>query len=184
MKVVFLGAPGAGKGTQAALASTRFGIPHISTGEMLRAAIASGRPIGETAHAFLDAGQLVPDEVMIDVVRNRISDPDCARGFLLDGFPRTLAQAEALDHLCAELHCELTNVLDFVVPVEVLEERLLARGRSDDTPEVIAERLRVYERQTRPLSDFYRQRGTLQKVDGVGSIEELHARVVRLLEKG
>ena len=187
MRVVLLGAPGAGKGTQAALAAERFEIPHISTGEMMRAAIASGSSIGQRARGFLDAGQLVPDEVMIDVVRERISEPDCKRGFLLDGFPRTQAQAEALERLCADIHCELTHVVEFMVPFENLKQRLLNRGqtggRSDDTPAVIAERLVVYERLTRPVSNYYQAQATLQQVDGMGTIAEVHNRVVELLEK-
>ncbi len=188
MRIVFLGPPGAGKGTQAAQVAARAGIPHISTGDMMRAAIASGTPVGARAKEFVDVGKLVPDDVMIEVVRERLGQDDCDPGFLLDGFPRTVAQAAALDRLLAELRLELTHVIELQVPNEVLIERLLERGkrdgRSDDTAEVIEERLRVYEELTRPVSAFYAEKGSLIPIDGVGTIEEIGTRLAAALENG
>ena len=187
MRVVLLGAPGAGKGTQAALAAKRFEIPHISTGDMMRAAIQSGSGVGKKAKEFLDSGQLVPDEVMIGVVKDRLSQPDCEPGYLLDGFPRTLAQAEALGVLTESLGKPVTHVVEFVVPFDLLTERLVKRGetsgRSDDSADVIANRLKVYEELTAPVSKFYASQGTLLQVDGVGSIDEIQTRAVALLQK-
>lgn len=186
MRIVLLGPPGAGKGTQAARVAARRGIPHISTGDMMRQAHASGSDLGRRVGEYLDAGRLVPDELIIDVVRERLGRPDAAQGFLLDGFPRTLAQAEALDALLADLGLDLTHVLEFRVPHDVLKQRLLERGardgRSDDTPEVIEHRLRVYEDLTRPVSDHYGRAGLLVAVDGVGDIEAIHREVSTLLE--
>lgn len=188
MRIVLLGPPGAGKGTQAAEVARRAGIPHISTGHMMRAAIQSGTPVGERAKGFVDAGRLVPDDVMIEVVRERLAQDDCAPGFLLDGYPRTVAQAGALKNLLTELDLALTHVVELVVPNDVLLERLLERGaregRSDDAAEVIAERLKVYEELTRPVSAFYAEAGSLVRIDGVGTIQEIQERLAAALENG
>ena len=178
-RIVLLGPPGAGKGTQAAFISESLRIPHISTGDMMRAAIQAGGELKERLSSFVDAGRLVPDDLIIDVVRERLSQDDCRSGFLLDGFPRTLEQARALDELLAEIDVPLTHVIEFRVPTAVLVERLLKRaidsGRSDDSEDVITERMKVYERQTLPVSDYYT--GRLRVIDGEGSIEEIQARV-------
>ncbi len=185
MRLVFLGPPGAGKGTQAQRAAARRGIPHISTGDMMRALQTSDDPVGRQAKSFLDAGKLVPDAVMIEIVRNRLREKDCAGGFLLDGFPRTVAQAEALHRILDEVGAKLTCVLEFSVPDAILKERLAGRGRdqgrSDDSAEVIERRLRVYAEQTRPLVDFYRRSNTLATIDGVGSVEDIERRIDAVL---
>ena len=197
MKLVFLGPPGAGKGTQASYVCEKLAIPHISTGDMLRSAIANGTPTGLQAKVFMDAGKLVPDEVLIAMVRERLSAADCANGYLLDGFPRTVAQAEALKGISAP---------DYAVNVDVPDEKLLARltgrrvcakcagtfhvsqlngatvcpvcggeliQRKDDTPETITSRLNVYHTQTAPLIDFYAGEGNLITVDGDKELGEV-----------
>jgi len=181
MRIVILGPPGAGKGTQAVLLAKAFDIPHISTGDMLRAFIDEGTELGERVKAILAAGRLVPDDIMIDVIRDRLAQEDCATGFLLDGFPRTVAQAEALDRLLDELKSPLTHVLELSVSSAELTRRLLERaktqGRSDDKAEVIEERLRVYGEQTRPVSAHYARTGALRQVDGLGPIDDVQARL-------
>lgn len=180
-RIVLLGPPGAGKGTQAARLAERLGIPHISTGDMMRAAADRGGELGEQVRSYLEAGHLVPDALIVDVVRDRLGAPDCAHGYLLDGFPRTLPQAEALDRLLQELGTELTHTLELRVPLDLLTARLIRRGReqgrADDDEAVIAERMKVYERQTRPVSDHYARTDRLAVVDGVGTIEEIGERI-------
>ena len=180
MNFVFLGPPGAGKGTQAARLCAANGIPHISTGDMLRGAVAAGTEIGQVAKGYLDRGALVPDQVIADVVADRLRQEDCARGFLLDGFPRTLPQAELLETALGGLGRSLDHVLLLDVPEDELRRRLTSRdeGRSDDAPEVIAHRLEVYATQTAPLRQYYAERGLLRAVDGVGSIDQVTERVL------
>lgn len=179
MRVVFLGPPGAGKGTQAERFAAEHGIPHISTGDMLRAARNAGTPIGLEAKRYMDAGQLVPDDVIAGVVRERLAEPDCDVGFLLDGFPRTVPQAHLLDTAGAELD----HVLYFDVPTDELVERLSSRRgpdgrrRRDDEPEVVRERLVVYERETSPLIGLYEGRGLLRRIEGVGTVDEVYERL-------
>ncbi|QKT08166.1 adenylate kinase [Gordonia sp. X0973] len=175
MKLVILGPPGAGKGTQAELLSEALGIPHISTGDLFRANIAQGTAIGIEAKRYLDAGDLVPSEVTVDMVRNRIAEPDAARGFILDGFPRSIEQAEAL----TAMGVKLDAVLSFTVDADVVVERMLARGRADDSEEVIRNRLAVYATETAPLLDFYGDEVTT--IDAVGDIHEVHRRVLAAL---
>ncbi len=171
-RLIFLGPPGAGKGTQAKLLAEQLEIPHISTGDILRNAKAQGTPLGKQAQGYMDKGQLVPDELLLDLVRDRLNQPDAQNGWILDGFPRTVIQASFLDELLQELNqtCECVN-LD--VPDEVVIARMLGRGRDDDTPEAIRTRLEDYRNKTAPLIDFYGKRGALRAVNGDRSLEEV-----------
>jgi adenylate kinase len=183
MRLVLLGPPGAGKGTQSARLVEKLGIPQLSTGDMLRAAVAAGTPIGLRAKALMDAGQLVPDEIVIGIIEQRIDEPDCANGFILDGFPRTVAQAEALGELLARKGMDLDAVVELVVDETALVDRMrkrvaetLAAGkpvRADDNPESFKTRLDAYRAQTAPVSHHYAQRGELKQVDGMMAIDEV-----------
>ena len=181
MRVVFLGPPGSGKGTQAGLLAERLGVPAISTGDILRAAVREKTPLGREAQAVMDRGELVSDDLIVSLIRERIARPDARKGFILDGFPRTIAQAEALDKMLSGNGDALSAVVNFSVPEHVLVDRMLGRasaeGRSDDRPDAIAERLRVYREKTEPLVDFYRRRDLLADVNGVGSVEEVGGRI-------
>jgi adenylate kinase len=172
-RVVLLGPPNAGKGTQAVLLSQRLGVPCISTGDMLRREAASGTPLGLRVKGIMDAGGLVDDATMAEVVRARLRQPDSAGGSLLDGYPRTLAQAETLGAILAEAGQQLDAVLLITVPEEELVRRALARGRSDDREDVIRERLRVYREKTEPLIGYYGRLGLLREVDGHRPVEEV-----------
>jgi adenylate kinase len=179
MKLLFIGPPGAGKGTQAARVAERLGIPHISTGEMFRHHVTSGTDLGQQVDAIMKAGDYVPDEITVAMLRERLAEPDATGGFILDGFPRTAGQVAALDGLIAEEG--LDHVVVFDVDEEALVERLLARGRADDTDETVRNRFRVYEEQTAPLLDIYRSRGPLIHVSGVGSVDEVTERILASL---
>jgi adenylate kinase len=183
MRLVFIGPPGAGKGTQAGRLVKHLGVPHISTGELLREAVQRRTPEGLLAKKHMDEGRLVPDELIIEMVGRRLELADCARGSLLDGFPRTLAQAEALDRMLGERNMPLEGALELSVSEEVLVERLLGRGRSDDEPEVIRERLRIYRERTEPLLDYYRQQGILETIIGTGTPDEVFARIKAAVER-
>jgi adenylate kinase len=182
VRLVLVGPPGAGKGTQAAVLSDKLGIPHISTGELFRAHVGQQTELGREAKRYLDAGELVPDAVTNEMVRERLADPDAQQGFLLDGFPRNLSQAKVLDEILAEQGTELDGILEFVIPQNIVVERMLARGRSDDTEEVIRRRLEVYASDTAPLLDYYRDR--LVRVDAVGEVEDVTARALDTLRDG
>ncbi len=176
MNLILLGPPGSGKGTQARLLEQEHGLTHISTGDILRRAVAEGTPLGEKAGRLMGAGQLVPDEVMIELVRERLQN-GVGGGFLLDGFPRTVEQAEALEQMLEEIGETIDRVLSIQVSRKELIKRLLGRasleGRTDDTEDVISKRLEVYDRQTLPVADFYRRRSILAEVDGTGTIEDV-----------
>ncbi len=180
MRLVLLGPPGAGKGTQAERLAEDLGVPHISTGDLFRAHVEAGSELGREAQQFMDQGQLVPDRVVNRMVAERLGAQDTAPGFLLDGYPRTLAQGEVLEAELAGRGAPLQAVLRLVVPEEELVRRILARaeqeGRADDTEDVLRKRLAVYHEETEPLEAFYRQRGLLLDVDGIGSVDEITAR--------
>jgi adenylate kinase len=177
MRIVFIGCPGAGKGTQAANLSEHLSVPHLSTGEMLREAVSDKTELGERAVGFISRGRLVPDELIVQVVSARLEEEDCSRGFLLDGFPRTIAQAESLDAFLASRRIPLQMVLMLEVPRDELERRLLERGRGDDTPEAIDQRFDSYKSQTEPLLDYYRKTGLLREIDAAGPVKEIFERI-------
>lgn len=184
MKVVLLGPPGAGKGTQAQLLSQTLGIPAISTGEMLRGAVAEGSELGRKVSGIMAAGALVDDGTMADVVEDRLRRDDAQQGFLLDGYPRTLPQAETLAGILSRTGSRLDAVLLIEVPEEEIVRRNLLRGRSDDQEEVIRERVCVYGEQTVPLIGYYKQLGLLQQVDGNRPVEEVSAKLLALVGVG
>ena len=210
MKIILLGAPGAGKGTQAEIISKKLGIPTISTGNILRAAVKAGTPIGLEAKSYMDAGKLVPDEVIIGIIQERLAEPDCAKGFILDGVPRTIAQAQALD--AHGIHFDA--VLSLEIDDSVIEARMTGRRtchtcgatyhiqaappkqegvcdkcggeleqRKDDQPETVKHRLEVYHNETEPLKDYYQAHGVLMSVPDLGGIEETNAKIMELLGK-
>ncbi|HEX2228634.1 MAG TPA: adenylate kinase [Candidatus Binatia bacterium] len=212
MRVVLLGPPGAGKGTQAKLLQEIFRGCQISTGDILRKAVAEKTPLGKEAASYIDRGALVPDEVILNLVAQRIQQADCADGFILDGFPRTVAQADGLQRILESLGQRLDGVLSVQVPPAIIVDRLSGRRtckdcgamyhvtfspskksgvcdhcsgalyqRNDDIPETIGTRLKVYENQTAPLVNYYREQGLLREIDGVGSVEEIHKRAVGAL---
>jgi adenylate kinase len=186
LNIVILGPPGAGKGTQGKLIARDAGIPHINTGDIFRAECAAGTELGQKVNSVIDAGDLVPDELTTEIVRARLAQDDTARGFVLDGFPRTLAQAEALDRVLSEIdRGELSVVLDFGLPDEMALERLLGRasveGRSDDAPDKVQHRLDVYHRQTEPLVEYYRARDLLVPIHADRSVEDVFAEVQQVL---
>jgi adenylate kinase len=176
-RLIFMGPPGAGKGTQAKIVCDEFKIPQISTGDILRAAIKNGTEMGLKAKKFMDAGDLVPDEVVIGIIKDRLKEADCKNGFLLDGFPRTIEQAKALDDLLQNLNMKLDVVLNLAVPDSELLKRLLDRaikeGRSDDNEETIKNRLVNYNNKTFPLLDYYKGKKLLKEIDGIGKLDEV-----------
>ena len=183
MRIVFLGPPGSGKGTQAKLLAEKLDVPAISTGEILRSAVRDGTPLGLKAKAVMESGELVSDDLMVDLIRERLAAPDARRGFILDGFPRTLEQAGALDRLLQGNEIALSSVINLSVPVAVLVDRLEGRSglesRADDRRETVRERLRVYRQKTEPLIEHYRRKGLLADVDGVGEVPEIAGRITR-----
>ena len=187
MKLILLGAPGAGKGTQAEVLSRMCNIPTISTGNILRAAMKNGTPVGLKAKEYVDSGKLVPDDVIIGIVRERLAEDDCKNGFILDGFPRTTAQAVSLDAILSELNIKLNAVLNINVPQDELfrriEERAKLENRADDKPETLQKRLTVYEESTRPLIDYYRSHGDYVEINGLQSMDAVFADIVQALGK-
>ncbi|MCQ2488995.1 MAG: adenylate kinase [Clostridia bacterium] len=209
MNIIFLGAPGAGKGTQAEIVAEKYNIPTISTGNIIREALKNGTEMGLKAKAYTEAGQLVPDEVVIGIIKERLAKGDCENGFILDGFPRTIPQAEALD----AMGIVINKVVDIEVPDEAIAERMTGRRvcpdcgasyhlvnkkpakegicdacgaaliqRKDDAPETVADRLKVYHDQTEPLKGYYEKTGKLEIVEGLGSVADITARVIKALE--
>jgi adenylate kinase len=187
VNVLLLGPQGSGKGTQAKRISEEYGVPHIATGDMLRATIEADTPLGRTLKPILDSGQLVSDDLMIQLIRNRLEEPDAAEGFVLDGFPRTWAQARALDAMLREIGRDLDIVFELQTSDGVSTERLLKRAReenrADDTPEVIAERLATYHRETEPLVEHYRTSGNLVGIHAARSINEVFSEIQDALEQ-
>ncbi|MCX5579087.1 adenylate kinase [Kaistia terrae] len=193
MRLILLGPPGAGKGTQSARLVKRYGIPQLSTGDMLRAAVAAGTPIGLQAKAIMDAGNLVPDEVVVGIVAERIEEADARKGFILDGFPRTIAQADALEKMLASKGVKLDAVVELKVDQSKLTDRItkradetLARGepvRKDDDPEVFKTRLAAYNRDTAVISPYYKAGGRLIEIDGMRSIDEVSSDIAATLDR-
>lgn len=187
MRLLIMGPPGAGKGTQATFVAEHFGIPAVSTGDIFRRNAAEGTELGREAQRYMDAGEYVPDEVTNSMVRNRIAESDAQRGFLLDGYPRTLAQVEELDGMLSSTGHQMDAVAVLTADTDELVERLLQRaakeGRADDTEEVIRRRQEVYVEQTAPLIDVYRDRGILVEVEGVGEVDEVTQRLFAALDR-
>lgn len=187
MRLVLLGPPGAGKGTQSQLMVAKYGIVQLSTGDMLRAAAAAGSTVGLRAKALMDRGDLVPDDIMIEIIDERLDRPEAANGFILDGFPRTVAQAEALERLLDEKGLSLDAVIEIVVDDERLQSRIENRiretggARADDTVETLKRRLAVYHAQTAPVVEYYRKKGVLKTVDGMGTMDEVSTAIEGLI---
>jgi len=188
MRLVLFGAPGSGKGTQATRLKERLGVPHISTGDLLRAEIKAGTELGLKAKGLMDAGQLLPDDIMLGIIEHRLGEPDAKPGYILDGYPRNLAQADALDTVLARIGQPLDVVVKLDVPdsaiIDRCEVRFEKEGRPDDNPDTVKRRLGIYADQTAPVADFYKQRGKLQVVDGVGELDEVTQRVLDVLPGG
>ncbi|MBM0741725.1 adenylate kinase [Phormidium sp. CLA17] len=180
-RLIFLGAPGAGKGTQAKLTADLCSIPHISTGDILRAAVANQTPLGIQAKSYMDRGDLVPDQLVVALIQERLNNADAQDGWILDGFPRNVLQAEFLDSLLNQIEQPYDYVVNLEVPDDVLASRMLERGRTDDTEEVIHNRLKVYREQTSPLIDFYTKRKKLAVVDGNQLVEKVTMDLKKLI---
>ena len=180
MKLLFIGPPGAGKGTQATRVAQHLGIPHISTGDMFRHHVSAGTDLGKQVDAIMKSGEYVPDEVTVQMLEQRVAEPDAGKGFILDGFPRTEGQVAALDGLIGE--DGLDAVVVFEVDDDELTNRLLVRGRADDTEETIRNRFRVFTEQTAPLLEIYGERGLLVPIDGIGDMDEVTERVLAAIE--
>jgi len=183
MRIILIGPPGAGKGTQCQKLVEHLRVPHLSTGEMLRAAVRAGTPEGVQAAAYMDQGQLVPDSIILGMVTKRLEAADCRDGCLLDGFPRTLPQAATLDDLLERRAMSVDGVIELAVPRDELVRRMLARKRADDNPEVFAKRIASFEVQTAPLLDYYLRQGKLASIDGLGTADEIFDRVKAALRR-
>ena len=186
MRIILMGPPGVGKGTQAQNIIEKFEILHLSTGEILRAEVGGNTELGKKAKEFMDAGKLVPDELLLNMMENRLQQKDCKKGYLLDGFPRTIPQADGLESILNKINHKINYVISLTADETELVNRLVLRGkesgRSDDTEKVIRERQQVYWELTSPLLDFYRERKLLKEVDGLGTISEITNRILKVLE--
>jgi adenylate kinase len=189
MNLILLGPPGCGKGTQAQILQDRFGAVQLSTGDMLRAAVKAGTEHGKRAEKIMNTGKLVPDDLIVSMIAERIDEPDCANGFILDGFPRTVAQAEALDVMLEKKGLKLDHVIELAVDEEALFARIEGRAaesagaaRADDNPETLKKRLAVYRKQTAPILPYYRKSGRLKSVDGMQSIEQVTGQLMAILD--
>ncbi len=187
MRIIMLGAPGAGKGTQAKRIAEKYDIPHISTGDIFRENIKNGTELGNKAKAYMEAGDLVPDELVLELIMDRFEKEDCANGYVLDGFPRTIPQAEALKQMLKDRGQEVSVMLDLEVPEDELMTRLIKRGqmsgRADDNEETIKKRLVVYHSQTSPLIDWYKQDGKYQHINGLGELDRIFADICEAIDK-
>jgi adenylate kinase len=187
VNVLLLGIQGSGKGTQAKRIASEYGIPQIATGDMLRDAVAAGTPLGKEVEGYLSRGELVPDDTVIELIRDRLAQPDAAAGFVLDGFPRTMAQSDALDEMLTEIGRPLSIVFELQVPDEVARERMVGRaheeGRADDTPEAIDRRIQLYHEETEPIVQHYRLLGNLVGIHGTGTIDQVFAELQKALEE-
>jgi adenylate kinase len=181
MHLVFFGPPGAGKGTQAQRLVAAHGIPQISTGDILRSAVANATPLGRLAEPLMAAGKLVPDDLVIGLVEERLKQKDCERGFLLDGFPRTIPQAQSLELVLERMKRRVEHVVSLEVPDALIHERMRGRGRADDSPETVQRRLDEFRKLTAPLKAYYQERGLLRPVNGVGSLDEVAERIGRAI---
>ncbi len=185
MRLVLLGAPGSGKGTQAEILKAELGVPHVSTGDLLRAAVKAASPLGLKAKAVMEAGQLVSDDIVLAMLEERLAQPDAVGGFILDGYPRNVAQCEALQALLARIGQPLEVAIKLDVPSELIVARIAGRaaaqGRKDDTPDVVRDRLRVYTEQTEPVAGYFAKEGKLKLVDGVGELAEVSRRILAAL---
>lgn len=188
MRLVLLGPPGSGKGTQAARLKDHLQVPHISTGDLLRAEVAAGSKLGLEAKEVMARGELVSDAILLGMLEDRFSRPDTANGFILDGYPRNLAQADALGQLLERIGQNFDAALQLDVPTDLLVDRIAGRakaeGRADDSPESVRTRLKVYDDQTAPVIDFYRQKGQLTVIDGVGDLDDVFARIIQAITPG
>ncbi|MCA2978407.1 MAG: adenylate kinase [Myxococcaceae bacterium] len=181
MHLVFFGPPGAGKGTQAQGIVADYGVPQISTGDILRAAVSNGTPLGQQAGPLMAAGKLVPDELVIGIVEERLKERDCERGFLLDGFPRTIPQAQSLEVVLQRLGKSIEHVVSLEVPDDVIHERMKGRGRADDSPATVQKRLDEFRKLTAPLKAYYQERGLLRPINGVGTLEDIAGAIKRAI---